>query len=698
MPEDRLMTDRSGELARLLKQADILLSEVEVRYWAHGLAGAPERDPSLWIELVAPNADAELAANLATLAHDIRCCTNSGLGESPAPHERIVSLRTELTQRGLDGFIVPLADEHQGEFVATRSQRLAWLTGFTGSAGFAVVLAEMAALFVDGRYTLQAAGQVDTEIFEPRNLTELKPYDWIAEWLAAGAKLGYDPWLHTADQVSRFRAACEKAQGILVAVEVNPIDTVWSNQPARPLAPAFALDLRHAGIGSAVKRQEVGTAIAENGAAFTVLSAPDSIAWLLNMRGGDIPNTPVALCYAVVARDGGVKLFIDQRMLSPGLLEAFDDDITIYLPEDLGVVLDTLGTSGHRVLGDPATAPSWISNRLDSAGAAIIHAGDPCGPLKACKNQTELEGACAAHVRDGASLCRFLAWLARTAPDGGVSEISAAERLYDCRSGNDLFHGVSFETISAAGSNGAIVHYRVDKNSNTMLAPGSVYLVDSGAQYLDGTTDVTRTVWIADVESTPGKEVRDRFTRVLKGHIAVATARFPAGTSGGQLDTLARSALWQAGLDYDHGTGHGVGSFLGVHEGPQRISKQGASVAFQPGMIVSNEPGYYKEGAYGIRIENLVVVRPAAAPSNADRPLLEFETLTLAPIDRDLIASELMTLEEIEWLNSYHARVRETLTPLVDDETAVWLAEVTGPIRHRTSLSGSFVAAKSSKA
>ena len=680
MPEDRPTADRAGALDRLLRQTGSSLSEADVRDWAQGLAGAPERDPSSWVELVAPDADAKLVAQLVALAHDTRRDTVSGLGTSPAPRDRVESLRTELARRGLDGFIVPLADEHQGEFVAPRSQRLAWLTGFTGSAGLAVVLAETAALFVDGRYTLQAASQVDTEIFEPRHLIETKPGDWVAERLTVGAKLGYDPWLHTGDGVTRFRAACDKARAELVAVDDNPIDAVWAGQPAPPLAPAFALDPRHAGIGSIVKRREVGAAIAGNGAAFAVLSAPDSIAWLLNMRGGDIPNTPVALCYAVVARDGGIEVFIDRRKLSPGLLDAFDDGVSVRPPNDLGSALDALGASRHKVQVDPATAPSWLANRLEAAGAGIVREGDPCAPLKACKNEAELDGTRAAHIRDGASLCRFLAWLARTAPDGGVSEISAAERLYDYRAGNELFHGSSFDTISGAGSNGAIVHYRVDAQSNTTLAPGTVYLVDSGAQYLDGTTDVTRTVWIPDGDKAAPDDVRDRFTRVLQGHIAIASARFPAGTSGGQLDALARGALWRAGLDYDHGTGHGVGSFLGVHEGPQRISKQGSGVALRPGMIVSNEPGYYKTDAYGIRIENLVVVRPADAPEGAERALLEFETITLAPIDRALIAPEMMSPDEIAWLDAYHARVRETLTPLVDEATALWLAEATRPV------------------
>jgi Xaa-Pro aminopeptidase len=680
MPEDSATANGSGELDRLLKEAGSAHSVADIRDWAEGLAGAPARDPSAWIEMVAPGAAPELSKHLATFAEGIRNRSADGLDRCPAPRERIDALRAEIARRGLDGFIVPLADEHQGEFVPPRAQRLAWLTGFTGSAGLAVVLPEKAAIFVDGRYTLQVANQVDVGVFEPLHLIETTPSDWVAGQLGPGARLGYDPWLHTIDGVDRFRAACDKAGAALVAVDGNPIDAVWAGQPAPPLAPAFALDARHAGIASPVKRREVGKTITGNGAACAVLSAPDSIAWLLNMRGGDIPNTPVALCYAVVAEDGSVALFIDRRKLPQALLRTFDDGVAVRPPGDLGPALDALGADGKRVQVDPATAPSWIADRLTAAGAAIIRQGDPCAPLKACKNQAELDGTRAAHVRDGASLSRFLAWLAATAPGGGVTEISAAARLYAFRTGNDLFHGSSFETISGAGANGAIVHYRVDDQSNAKLEPGSVYLVDSGAQYLDGTTDVTRTVWIPDGGKPAPDEVRDRFTRVLKGHIALATARFPAGTSGSQLDALARGALWQAGLDYDHGTGHGVGSFLGVHEGPQRISKQGSGVALQPGMIVSNEPGYYKTGAYGIRIENLIVVRPADAPDGAERALLEFETITLAPIDRALIEPALLTAEERAWLDAYHARVRETLTPLVDAETAAWLAAETRPV------------------
>jgi Xaa-Pro aminopeptidase len=417
------------------------------------------------------------------------------------------------------------------------------------------------------------------------------------------------------------------------------------------------------------------------GADAAVLTAPDSLAWLLNMRGGDVPCTPLVLGFAVVQAGGGVDLFVDPRKLTPALRAAFDGDVTTVEPGRFGPALDALGASRRRVLVDPATAPSWVVDRLEKAGAAVVRAQDPCALPKACKNEIELAGTRAAHVRDGAALARFLAWLALEGRNGELTELDAVRALYDFRAAAERFRGVSFETISGAGPNGAIVHYRVNEVTNRNIAPGELFLIDSGAQYLDGTTDVTRTVYVARTPNERGPdEARDRFTRVLKGHIAVATARFPAGTSGQQIDVLARTALWAAGLDYDHGTGHGVGSFLGVHEGPQRIAKQGSSVPLKPGMIVSNEPGYYKAGHYGIRIENLVFVRPAFKPAGAERDLLEFETLTLAPIDRALVEPGLMTAAEIGWLDAYHVRVRDTLSPLVDGKTAEWLARATEPI------------------
>jgi Xaa-Pro aminopeptidase len=440
---------------------------------------------------------------------------------------------------------------------------------------------------------------------------------------------------------------------------------------------------RHAGISSKEKRETIAQEIAKSGADAVVLTIPESICWLLNIRGGDVPNTPLALCYAIMTEAGSVELFMDQRKLFTEALEFLGGDIQSKELDQLGPALDMLGKENQNILLDPKSAPSWIFDRLKASGADIIKGADPCTLPKSCKNPIELDGTRRAHIRDGASLCRFLAWLSREAPSGAIDEISAAEKLFEFRAGNDLFQGASFSTISGAGANGAIVHYHAEPASNRRLEPGMIYLVDSGGQYLDGTTDVTRTVFIAGPESGPNlmppSDSRDRFTRVLKGHIALAQTRFPSGTTGGQLDALARAPLWRVGCDYDHGTGHGVGSYLGVHEGPARIGKQGSTVALCPGMIMSNEPGYYKTGEYGIRIENLVIVTPAVN-TPGDRDMLALETITLAPIDRALIDASLMTQDEIDWLDAYHARVREFLTPLVDPATAEWLATATAPL------------------
>ena len=434
-------------------------------------------------------------------------------------------------------------------------------------------------------------------------------------------------------------------------------------------------ELRFAGRAAADKRRALADKLAADGVDAVVLTAPDSIAWLLNIRGGDVPRTPLPLGFAILHRDAAVELFIDRRKLVPGLEGHLGNGVAVNPPDAFGAALDRLGAAKRRVLADPSGAAAWVFDRLAAAGAEAVRGDDPCALPKACKNPVELAGARAAHRRDGAAVTRFLAWLGPAA-DGGLTEIAAAERLAVLRRGNELFRDFSFDSISGAGPNGAIVHYRVTPRTDRRLESGQLYLIDSGAQYLDGTTDITRTVAIG----TPTAEMRDRFTRVLKGHIALATARFPKGTTGSQLDTLARTALWQAGLDYDHGTGHGVGSYLGVHEGPHRIAKVPNRVPLEVGMIVSNEPGYYKPGAYGIRIENLVTVVPAEV-EGAERPMLGFDTLTLAPIDRNLVEPALMTADEIAWLDSYHARVRETLTPLLDAGTAEWLAAATAPMR-----------------
>ncbi len=589
--------------------------------------------------------------------------------------DRLARLRAELTARGLDAFLVPRSDEHQGEYVPARADRLAWLTGFTGSAGMAAVAADRAAVFVDGRYTLQAEAEVDGALYAYRHIAEQPVTDWIAEALSAGQRLGYDPWLVTPAQLARYRAACDKAGVELVAADGNPVDAVWPDQPGPPLAPVTLLDDGFTGESSADKRRRIGRELAGAGDDAVVLTAPDSIAWLFNVRGGDVPFTPFALSFAILRADGGAKWFIDSRKLSKEITGALDAEIDVRGPDELGPALDRLGEEKLTVRADPATAAAWIHDRLRAAGAVISAKDDPCQLAKACKNARQMQGMRDAHLRDGVAVTRFLAWLAEETPSGNVTEIAAADRLEAFRREHDLFRDLSFPTISGAGPNGAIVHYRVTPETDRRLEAGSLYLVDSGAQYPDGTTDITRTIAIG----TPSDDMRRHFTLVLKGHIGLARSVFPVGTTGSQLDVLARQSLWRDGLDYDHGTGHGVGSYLSVHEGPQRISKMPNKVALRPGMVISNEPGYYRNGAYGIRIENLVLV-VAADGAAGDAGYLGFETLTLAPIDRALIDVSLLNASEIAWLDAYHARVLEALLPSLPAPVASWLETATAPL------------------
>src|SRR5215471_13289984 len=668
-----------GELARLLKESGSIFDPEGVAALITGVLAAPAAVGASWHTLVADPMTPELARQLAALKTAMAAHYHDGLARAdfdPLSRPlRLERLREELAERGLDGFIVPRADEHQGEYVPPRGQRLAWLTGFTGSAGLAIVLRDRAALFVDGRYTLQAGAQVDTGLFEIHHLIEEPPAEWAATALQPGAVLAYDPWLHTPHDVERFRGGVEMAGAVLCAVPENPLDRVWSEQPASPIAPVMPHPERFAGESAQSKRMRLARSLQEEGVAAVVLTMPESIAWLLNIRGCDVPHTPLPLSFAILRHDGTVALFIDRRKLVFGIERHLGNEVTIEPPERLGPAIDALAAEGGRVQVDPATTASWIFDRLQAAGGKIYRAADPCLLPKACKNATEIDGTRAAHRRDGAALTRFLAWLTREAPKGALSEIAASDKLEGFRREGEHFRDLSFPTISGAGSNGAIVHYRATPETERRLERGSLYLLDSGAQYLDGTTDVTRTIAIGE----PSAEMRDRFTRVLKGHIALALSRFPKGTTGSQLDALARHALWQVGLDFDHGTGHGVGSYLNVHEGPHRISKIPNTQPLLPGMIVSDEPGYYKTGAYGIRIENLVVVTPSPL-ADAERELLGFETLTLAPIDRNLVEPTLMTRDEIVWLDAYHARVRREIGPLVDAETRTWLATATAPL------------------
>ena len=663
----------TGALAQALAEAGIDAPIHEVEALVRGVAAAAVQDRD-WLRLIHP--ETEAGAGYAEHFEALRRTyaeAPDGI-DTPQQESRLTALRVELAKRGLDGFVVPLSDEHQGEYVARRSQRLAWLTGFTGSAGMAIVLAERAALFVDGRYTLQAAAQVDGSLYEHRHITEGPADAWLRKHLAANTALGYDPRLHGTRERDRMAAPCRAVGARLVPCEDNPIDALWADQPPAPLGPIAPHPARFAGAEASDKRETVAAQLAERGAAAAVLSAPDSIAWLLNVRGADVANSPLPHSFAIVHGDGGMDWFVDARKLLPEVPAHLGNAVHVQAPETMANVLDTLAGAGKAVLIDEAATPVWMVDRLTEGGAEVIRGADPCALPKARKNAVELDGIRAAHRRDGAALTRFLAWLA-AAPPGSITELDAVARLAAMRAGGEHYRGPSFDTISGAGPNGAIVHYRVTDESNRTLEPGSLYLVDSGGQYLDGTTDVTRTVAIGQ----PAPEHRDRFTRALRGHIALATARFPRGTTGAQLDTLARQFLWQAGLDYDHGTGHGVGHYLNVHEGPQRISRMGSAAALAPGMVISNEPGYYKTGAYGIRIENLVAVTEA---DDANGGFLGFETLTLAPIDRALVEPAMLTADERAWLDAYHARVAETLAPLLADHTATlaWLRAATAPV------------------
>ena len=573
----------------------------------------------------------------------------------------------------MSGFIVPHADEYQNEYLPACAERLAWLTGFTGSAGTAVVLSEQAAIFVDGRYTLQVRVQVDLRMFAIRHLIEEPVPSWLSAVLRSGDRLGYDPWLHTPQEVKQLTEACSKAGAALVPCEPNPIDALWDDRPVPPAAKVVPHDLAYAGKSSEDKRHKLSRQLKNENIGVAVLTAPDSIAWLFNVRGGDVEHTPLPLGFALLYQDGTASLFLDTHKVSDALVPHVGPAVRIRPVSDFRDTLEQLGKTGERVLCDPNRTASWILERLARSGARVIEGEDPCLLPKACKNAVEINGAREAHKRDGAAVCEFLSWLSREAQTGQLSERDAQSYLEACRRRQPLWQESSFPTISAAGPNGAIVHYRAAEEQCRRLEPGTLYLVDSGGQYLDGTTDITRTIAIG----SPTPEHRDRYTRVLKGHIALAMATFPKGTTGAQLDTLARRPLWEVGLDYDHGTGHGVGSYLGVHEGPQRISKGGHTVALEPGMILSNEPGYYKNGEYGIRLENLIVVIPAATDNGDGREWFAFETITLVPFDASLIDETLLNATERDWLDAYHVRVREVIGPLVDSSTAAWLKQAT---------------------
>jgi Xaa-Pro aminopeptidase len=584
---------------------------------------------------------------------------------------RLSAFREELARRKLTGFIVPRADQQQNEYVAPSEERLAWLTGFTGSAGLAIVLTQAAAVFVDGRYTLQAAKQVDGEAWGVEPLIDPPPESWLAKHLSAGDRLGFDPWLHTSAAAERLTAACTKAGAELVAVDSNPLDSVWTARPPPPLGPVAVHGPRFSGEAEADKLGRIRLEIVRLGVDALVLSDSHAVAWTFNIRGADVSHTPLPLSYALVPKDGRPTVFIDHRKLSNSARDHLEHTADVAEPDTLAPELTGLAQRGASIGLDSTTAADALSRLISAAGGKAVRGNDPVSLLKAVKNAIEIEGTRTAHARDAVALARFLAWIDREAPSGALTEIDAVEALETFRRDTGALKDVSFPTIAGTGPNGAIVHYRVTRKSNRRIAPGDLLLVDSGAQYEDGTTDVTRTIAIG----TPTAEMRDRFTRVLRGHIAIARAVFPDGTTGAQLDTLARQFLWQAGIDFEHGTGHGVGSYLSVHEGPARISKLGTT-PLKRGMILSNEPGYYKTDAFGIRIENLELV-VGADIAGGEKPVNAFEALTLAPIDRRLIELNMLSEQELAWLNDYHARVRREVRPHVDEATRLWLDAAT---------------------
>jgi Xaa-Pro aminopeptidase len=587
----------------------------------------------------------------------------------------VPALRAKLAEAGLDGFFIPHEDEWNNEYLPDCTERLAWATGFTGSAGCAIVMATSAHLFVDGRYTLQGAAQTDPELFQQHDLVAEGPAGWLASAGAPhGARIGYDPRVISPDALARLESAAKARAITLVACDRSPLDAAWTMRPDEPTATIVPHPVEFSGEESASKRARIAEALRAAGQDVAVLTSPAALAWLFNIRGGDVTRTPLPLGSALLASDGTATLFVKPQKVTAPLRAFLGNEVSIAPDTEFAPALAGLG--GRSVLVDPALSSAAVFAALEAAGASVVRGQDPTIVPRATKNAVELAGTRRAHQRDGAALSRFLAWFDTAASDGTLTEIEACRKLEEFRRATGALQDLSFDSISGAGPNGALPHYRVTVDSDLTIELGTLFLIDSGGQYLDGTTDVTRTIAVG----TPSEEMRDRFTRVLKGHIALSRVRFPPQTPGCMLDTLARLALWEAGLDYDHGTGHGVGSYLGVHEGPQRIAKAWSPAVLLPGMILSNEPGYYKTGAWGIRTENLQVVTPAEEVAGGERPMHGFETLTLAPIDRRLVETGLLTAQEREWLNAYHARVLAEIGPRLEGSELAWLEAATAPV------------------
>jgi Xaa-Pro aminopeptidase len=586
--------------------------------------------------------------------------------------ERLAAFRAELVRQGVDGALVPRSDAHLGEYVPAAAERLAWLTGFTGSAGLAVVLPDRAAVFTDGRYTTQVAQQTDGALWERRHVTEEPPAAWLKAH-ATGRRIGYDPWLHAEAGMKRLEAS----GATLVPLDANPVDAVWTRaRPAPPAAPAAPHPLEYAGRPAAEKREEAAAALRDAGEDAAVLADAHSVAWLLNLRGADLDHTPLVLAFALLRADGTAELFLDPARVPAELRAHLGNGVAVRPPDALPEALHALG--GCRVRVDAESTPAWFARALREANAVVVPGEDPCRLPRARKNATEQDGARAAHRRDAVALARFLAWLAAAGPPGRETEMGAAERLLAFRRDVPLFRAESFPAISGAGEHGAVIHYRATPETDRRIGADECYLIDSGGQYLDGTTDVTRTAWTGPGEAPA--TLRERYSRVLRGHLALSALRFPRGVAGPHLDALARVPLWEAGLDYDHGTGHGVGSFLSVHEGPAAFSRAAKPVPLEPGMILSNEPGYYLPGRYGIRIENLLLVREAPELPDQAKPFLAFETLTLAPYERRLMEAGMLTAAERAQVDAYHARVLAEVAPACDAGTAAWLRSACAPL------------------
>ncbi len=585
---------------------------------------------------------------------------------------RLLALRQKLRDLNLNGFLIPHADRHQCEYTPEPAQRLAWLTGFTGSAGFVAVSLDRAVIYVDGRYTLQAKQQVNAYDFESLVLHEDKVEDWFLSHLKSGDRVGYDPALHTRASLKVMAKAFTVCGIELVAVEKNPIDEIWKDRPEGSKALAFAQPLKFSGETSSQKRSRLAAQLKVDNIKAAVITSLDSLAWLLNIRGGDVDHSPLILGYVILHNTGKAVFFVDEDKITDEVRKHLGRSVKIKPYADFLSALESLGNNGKRILVDPKLSHAVVLDALEKGGAIVVEKKDPCQLDKACKNKVELQGTREAHIRDGVAMCKFLCWFEEEVLSGEVDELSAADKLLEFRQQQDFFHSLSFDTISGAGPNGAIVHYRSDETTNRKITGDMLYLLDSGGQYLDGTTDLTRTIAVGK----PTEEQRDRYTRVLKGHISMAQARFPEGRTGAHLDSLARKPLWDVGLDYAHGTGHGVGVFLGVHEGPQSISKAGCAAALMPGMILSNEPGYYKAGEYGIRIENLMIVHKSHF-DNEECPMNVFETITFVPLDTRLVNAHMMSSAEITWLNIYHAQVREKISPYLTGKELAWLISAT---------------------